>query len=158
MRIWWLCLYYKWLQVSDFTLLSYANQFLRELHSPNFASFSRFYKNNFPWKLFENCQFVKFTKINLFKNLKILNRRNHIHAFLMNHPFFNSASRLLNWWIEFQMLLRCCLILITMIILKHIIYLLYLCPYLVLDLLICLCRVFVIYFSFSASFSLPLII
>ena len=52
------------------------------------------------------------------------------------------------------MLLRCCLIHITIIILKHILYL---------SIFLCmsrpksLCRIFFIYFLFSASFSLPLI-
>ena len=51
--------------------------------------------------------------------------------FISNAFFFNSASVLLTFsWIELQMLLRCCLIHVAIIILRHILYLVYLCPWL----------------------------
>ena len=52
-----------------------------------------------------------------------------IHAFLEATPFFNSGSVILNFSrIQLQMLLRCCLLHITIIILRHILYFVYLCP------------------------------
>ena len=67
--------------------------------------------------------------------------------------FFNSACCLTFSWIELQMLFRCCWIHITIIILKHILHLVCLCPCLGLRLFMSyLCDLF----SFSASFSLPL--
>ena len=51
-------------------------------------------------------------------------------------------------WIELQMLLRCCLIHISIIILRHLLYLLYLCPCLDLGLFMsCLCDLF-FFFTF----------
>ena len=51
-----------------------------------------------------------------------------IHAFLKIFILFNSASVLPNFsWIELQMLLRCCLIHISIIILRNFLHLLYLC-------------------------------
>ena len=53
-----------------------------------------------------------------------------VHAFFYKQRFFfNSASMLLNIfsWIEFQMLLRCCLIHIGIIIVRHVFYILHLC-------------------------------
>ena len=61
-------------------------------------------------------------------------------------------------WIEFQMLLRCFLIHITIFILRHILYLVYFSPCLGLDLFMLYLCDFVIYFSFLPSYSLPLII
>ena len=58
-------------------------------------------------------------------------------------------------WIELQMLLRCCLIPISIIILRHFLYLLWLCLCLDLGLL---CRIYMIYFLFSSSFSWRLIV
>ena len=58
-------------------------------------------------------------------------------------------------WIQPQMLLRCCLIHITIIILSNILYLVYLWPCLGQVLFILyLCHIYVICFSFSSSFSL----
>ena len=58
-------------------------------------------------------------------------------------------------WIELQMLLRCCFIHITIIIMRHISHIVYLCPCLTLGLFVSyLCDIFFI----SASFSLPFII
>ena len=52
--------------------------------------------------------------------------------FSYKQRFFSTQSRccLTSLWIEFQMLLRCCLIHITIIILRYISYLVYFCPYL----------------------------
>ena len=54
-------------------------------------------------------------------------------------------------WIELEILLRCCLIYVLIIILRHILYLVYLCPYLGLGLLMsCVCDLF---FIFSPIFA-----
>ena len=58
-------------------------------------------------------------------------------------------------WTELQMLLRCCIIQISIIIVRHFLYLLYLCSFLDLSPFIC---IYVIYFSFTSLFSLWLII
>ena len=73
-----------------------------------------------------------------------------MHAFFISNAFFSTQSQccLSFWWIEPQMLLRFCLIHQSIIILRHFFYLLYLCP----------CRIYMIYFSFSSSFSLWLIV
>ena len=71
-----------------------------------------------------------------------------IDAFFISKVFFSTQpQRCLTFsWIEFQMLLRCCLIHITIIILRHILYLFYLCPCLGLGLLISyLCDLFFIF-------------
>ena len=58
-----------------------------------------------------------------------------IYTFFYKQRFFWTQRQccLTFSWIELQMLLRCCLIHITIIILRHILYLLYLCPCLDLD-------------------------
>ena len=79
-----------------------------------------------------------------------------IHVFFISNVFFNSASVLVNFSINSASLLRCCLIHISIIIVRHFLYLLYLCPWLDLGLFMSyLCDLF---FSFSSSFSLWLIV
>ena len=72
-----------------------------------------------------------------------------IHAFFLSNAFFNSDSIqccLTSSWIELQMLLRCWVIYITIIILKHILYLVYLCRSLCLGLFLShLCDLFFIF-------------
>ena len=47
--------------------------------------------------------------------------------FISNAFFFNSASLLINFsWIELQMLLRCCLVRVSIILLKHCIFTIFL--------------------------------
>ena len=78
-------------------------------------------------------------------------------AFFKQHFFSSQLQCGLTFsWIDLQMLFRCCLIRISIIILWHILHLVYLCPSLGVQ--VYLCHIFVIYFSFSVSFSLPLII
>ena len=73
--------------------------------------------------------------------------------FFLRNAFFYSALVLLDVsLIELQMLLRCCLVHISIIILRHFFNLLYLCP--CPDLGLFMYRIYVIYFSFSSSFSL----
>ena len=63
-----------------------------------------------------------------------------IHAFFNKKRFFFFSTQpqccLTSSWIELQMLLRCCLIHITIIILRHILYLACFCSYLCLHLFI----------------------
>ena len=76
---------------------------------------------------------------------------NHTPVFIS--PLFSTQSQccLTFSCTELQVLLRCCLIHISIIILRHFLYLLYLCPCLVLGLFKSyLCDLF----SFSSSFSL----
>ena len=66
--------------------------------------------------------------------------------FISNVFFFNSACCLTFSWIELQMLFRCCWIHITIIILKHILHLVCLCPCLGLRLFMSyLCDLFFIF-------------
>ena len=53
-----------------------------------------------------------------------------VRAFFYNQRYFSTQPQccLTFSWIELQMLLRCCLIHITIIILRHILYSVYLCP------------------------------
>ena len=61
-------------------------------------------------------------------------------------------------WIELQVFFRCCLIYITIMILRHILYLVYLCPCLGLNQFMSyLCDSFFLLLLFSASFSVSLI-
>ena len=77
-------------------------------------------------------------------------------SYLIPHIFISQPQSCWNFsWIELQMLLRCCLIHITIIILRHILYLVFLCLCLGLGPFYC---TYVIYFPFSVSSSLPLII
>ena len=77
-------------------------------------------------------------------------------SYLIPHIFISQPQCCWNFsWIELQMLLRCCLIHITIIILRHILYLVFLCLCLGLGPFYC---TYVIYFSFSVSSSLSLII
>ena len=64
-----------------------------------------------------------------------------------SYTLFNTASVLLNFsWLELQMLLRCCLIHISIMILRHVLYLLCLCPCLDLGLFMSyLCDLFFIF-------------
>ena len=80
-----------------------------------------------------------------------------LHAFFYKQRFFTIQPQccLTFSWIEAQMLLRCCLIHKSIIILWHFLYLLYLCPFLDLGLFI---LYYVIYFSFSFSFSVWLFV
>ena len=56
----------------------------------------------------------------------IIRGTNEIDTFFISNFFFNSASTLLNFsWIDFQMLLKCCLIDICIIILSQFLHLLY---------------------------------
>ena len=93
-----------------------------------------------------NYQYYKSTKRGHF----------YIHnSFLWATSFFKLASACLSFsWTELQGLLRYCLIRMSIIILRHFLYLLYLCPCLDLGLFMSyLCD----FFSFSSSFSLWLI-
>ena len=56
--------------------------------------------------------------------------RQHMHWFFMSNDFLQLSltASLIFSWIGLQMLLRCCLIQISVIILRHFLYLLYLCP------------------------------
>ena len=56
--------------------------------------------------------------------------RQHMHWFFMSNDFLQLSltASLIFSWIGLQMLLRCCLIHISVIILRHFLYLLYLCP------------------------------
>ena len=78
------------------------------------------------------------------------NWRVTIHAFFHKQRFFfNSASVLLSLalsWIELQMLLRCCLIHLTITVLWSILYLLYL------SMSRQRCRIYVIFFHFQPDF------
>ena len=67
-----------------------------------------------------------------------------IRAFFISNAFFQLS---LSFQLQLShMLLRCCLIQITIIILRHILYLVYLCPYLVLGLSMWhLCDLFLIF-------------
>ena len=67
-----------------------------------------------------------------------------IRAFFISNAFFQLS---LSFQLQLShMLLRCCLIHITIIILRHILYLVYLCPYLVLGLSMWhLCDLFLIF-------------
>ena len=57
---------------------------------------------------------------------EIIRGTNEIYTFFISNAFFNSASVLLNFsWIDLQMLLRCCLIHISMIMLRQFLRLLY---------------------------------
>ena len=80
-----------------------------------------------------------------------------IRAFFYKQRFFTIQPQccLTFSWIEAQMLLRCCLIHKSIIILWHFLYLLYLCPFLDLGLFM---LYYVIYFSFSFSFSVWLFV
>ena len=71
----------------------------------------------------------------------------HNIRFFKSNAFFKSTLVLLNFsWIELQMLLRCCLIHITIIILRNKLYLVYLCLCLDLGLFISyLCDLFFIF-------------
>ena len=72
------------------------------------------------------------------------------HFFISNAFFYLTFSLT-----ELQMLLRCRLINISIIIVRHFLYLLYLCP--CIGQFINLSRIYVIYFSFLSSFALWLI-
>ena len=76
-------------------------------------------------------------------------------AFFLSNAFLTQPQCYLTFsLIELQMLLSCCLIHITIIKVRHILYLVYLCPCLGLGLIMsCLCN-HAISFSFSATFSL----
>ena len=53
-----------------------------------------------------------------------------LHVFLVSKAFFQ-LSISVTWtfsWIKLQMLLRCCLIHVSIVIMRHFLYLLYLCP------------------------------
>ena len=79
--------------------------------------------------------------------------RMEIHTFFISNTFFNSASVLLNFFYElsFKCCLGVCLIHISIILLRHCLYFLHLCPCVVLGLVMSyLCNLF----SFSSSFSL----
>ena len=80
-----------------------------------------------------------------------------IRAFFYKQRFFTIQPQccLTFSWIEAQMLLRCCLIHKSIIILWNFLYLLYLCPFLDLGLFM---LYYVIYFSFSFSFSVWLFV
>ena len=56
--------------------------------------------------------------------------RQHMHWFFMSNDFLQLSltASLIFSWIGLQMLLRCCLIHISVIMLRHFLYLLYLCP------------------------------
>ena len=69
------------------------------------------------------------------------------HFFISNAFFYLTFSLT-----ELQMLLRCRLINISIIIVRHFLYLLYLCP--CIGQFINLSRIYVIYFSFLSSFAL----
>ena len=57
---------------------------------------------------------------------EIIRGTNEIYTFFISNAFFKSASVLLNFsWIDLQMLLRCCLIHISMIMLRQFLRLLY---------------------------------
>ena len=75
----------------------------------------------------------------------------HIHAFFISNTFFQISLTCLTFpWIELQMLLRCCLIHITIIILISILYVVHSCPCLCLGLFMpYLCHRF---FIFSLTF------
>ena len=78
------------------------------------------------------------------------NRCGKLHVFYHKQRFFSTQPQccLTFSWIELQVLLRCCLIHITIIIPRHILYLVYLCACLGLGLFTSyLCS----FFSFSAS-------
>ena len=79
-----------------------------------------------------------------------------LDTFFISNAFFSTQPQccLTLSWIEFQMLLRCCLIHITIIVLRHFLYLLYLCPCLDLSLFM---TNYVIYFLFLSCFSFVLI-
>ena len=75
-----------------------------------------------------------------------------VSAFSYKQHFFSTHPQcwLIFSWTELQMLLRCCLILVTIVILRHILYLVYLCPCLSLGLFTSyLCDLL---FSFSLIF------
>ena len=75
----------------------------------------------------------------------------HIHAFFLSNTFFQLSLTCLTFpWIKLQMLLRCCLIHITIIILVSILYVVHSCPCLGLGLFMpYLCHRF---FAFSLTF------
>ena len=71
--------------------------------------------------------------------------------FFIRNAFFNSASVLLNFpWIDLQMLLRCCLIHLSIIILWQFLYLLYL--YISLDLRLFMSYLCALFFIFIFIF------
>ena len=60
--------------------------------------------------------------------LSLLTLQNRPNAFFISNTFFNSASLMLNFFMNWASnLLRFCLIHITVIVLRHILYLVYLC-------------------------------
>ena len=79
-----------------------------------------------------------------------------LDTFFISNAFFSTQPQccLTFLWTELQMLLGCCLIHITIIVLRHFLYLLYLCPCLDLSLFM---TNYVIYFLFLSCFSLMLI-
>ena len=85
-----------------------------------------------------------------------LKKQNKITRLFYKQHFFSTQTQccLTFSWVELQMLLRCCLIDISANILRHILYLVFLCPCIGLSLFMSyLCDLF----SFLASFSLSLI-
>ena len=83
--------------------------------------------------------------------LQLMSVVQEIHAFLWETLFLNSASVLLKFShkLTFKMLLRCCLIHITIILLRHILCLAYFGPCLGLGLLMSyLCNLFFIFSLF----------
>ena len=83
------------------------------------------------------CDYQQGTKNVSWHWIFLLRRWNSLiikYTLFYRQPFFSTQPQccLTFSWIELQMLLRCCL---TIIILRHILYILYLCPCLGLDLL-----------------------
>ena len=113
--------------------------------------------------------FLRFLKDNMFLNCICLNSPTQhegikylirqfceIHAFLYKQHFFSSQSQccLMLSFIELQILLSCCLTHIGIIILRHFLYLLYLCSCLDIGLFMSyLCNLFFIFiFILQTSF------
>ena len=86
----------------------------------------------------------------------------YIHAFFSKQRFSSIQLQccLTFSWIELQMLLRCCLMHISTIILRHYLHLLYLCSCLDQgrNIYRYLCRIYGSFFSFSSIFSLWFIV
>ena len=81
-------------------------------------------------------------------------RRSMTRFFCKQRYFLTQPQCCLTFsWIELQVLLRCCLIYITIIILRHILYLVYLCPCLGLNQFMSyLCDSFFFFFNFQPHF------
>ena len=92
--------------------------------------------------------FMALTQIEKKRHFNICKKFSEAQAFFHKQRYFSIQPQCCSIfsWIKLQMLLRCCLINVSIFILRHFLYFLYLCPYLDLDLFLShLCDLFFIF-------------